>query len=91
MLLGILNLPFDPFFGIHILSDLVALAGIVFSVIMLIDCLKRPDSKFYYPIIKRGDYDKLIWAVLIMLSLRFFFIGAIAYFFVVKNTEPRDK
>jgi len=65
--------------------------GVVFSVIMLIDCLKRPTSKFYQPLTKEGEYDKLIWAAAIVLSLSVYFVGAIAYFFVIKRAKPESK
>ena len=53
-----------------------------------IDCLKRPPAKFHNPLTKKGEYDKLIWAVAILLSLYFYFIGPVAYFFVVKRGKP---
>ncbi len=83
--------PLGPIAGFHFFAGLVAIAGVVFSLIMLIDCLKRPDSKFYHPIVKGGEYDRLIWAAAIVLSLWFYFIGAIAYFFVVRNAKTENK
>jgi len=71
--------------------DVLAIVGVIFSVIMLIDCLKRPKSKFYQPLTKEGEYDKLIWAAAILLSLSFYFVGAIAYFFVIKRAKPESK
>jgi hypothetical protein len=58
---------------------------------MLIDCLKRPVSKFYHPLTKEGQYDRLIWAAAIVLSLSFYFVGAIAYYFVIKKAKPESK
>lgn len=78
-------------FGIEVFWDLLAIVGVVFTVIMLIDCLKRPTSKFYHPLTKDGEYDKLIWAAAILLSLSFYFVGAIAYFFVIKRGQPESK
>jgi uncharacterized BrkB/YihY/UPF0761 family membrane protein len=69
----------------------LAILGVIFSVIMLIDCLKRPATKFYQPLTKEGEYDKLIWAAAIVLSLSFYFVGAIAYFFVIKRAKPESK
>jgi hypothetical protein len=69
----------------------LAILGVIFSVIMLIDCLKRPTSKFYQPLTKEGEYDKLIWAAAIVLSLSFYFVGAIVYFFVIKRAKPESK
>jgi hypothetical protein len=78
-----------PLFGAGALAVLLAIAGVVFSIVMLIDCLKRPASKFYYPLTKKAEYDRLIWAAAIVLSLGFYFIGAIVYFFVVKKAQPK--
>jgi hypothetical protein len=78
-----------PLFGAGALAVLLGIAGIVFSIVMLIDCLKRPASKFYYPLTKEAEYDRLIWAVAIVLSLGFYFIGTLVYFFVVKRAKPQ--
>ena len=78
-----------PLFGAGALAVLLGIAGIVFSIVMLIDCLKRPASKFYYPLTKGAEYDRLIWAGAILLSLGFYFIGAIVYFVVVKRAKPQ--
>ena len=83
--------PIRPLFGIHALWDILAVLGIIFSIIMLIDCLKRPASKFYHPLTHEGKYDKLIWAGAIALSLSFYCVGAIAYFFVIKRDKPEHK
>jgi len=83
--------PIKPIFGIEGLLDVLAIVGVIFSLVMLIDCLKRPASKFYHPLTKEGEYDKLIWAAGIVLSLSFYFLGAIAYFFVVKKARAQSK
>ncbi len=83
--------PIRPIFGIHAMWGILAVAGVIFSLIMLIDCLKRPTSKFYNPLTKDGEYDKLIWAAAIALSLSFYCLGAIVYFFVIKIAKPEDK
>jgi hypothetical protein len=83
--------PIRPFFGIEVLWDVIAILGVIFTVIMLIDCLKRPTSKFYNPLTKEGEYDKLIWAAAILLSLSFYFVGAIVYYFVIKRAKPQSK
>ncbi len=83
--------PIRPIFGIQALLGILAIAGVIFSLIMLIDCLKRPTSKFYNPLTKEGEHDKLIWAVAILLSLSFYFVGAIAYYFVIKKAKPENK
>jgi hypothetical protein len=80
--------PMRPIFGVPALFSVLAVVGVIFSVIMLIDCLKRPASKFYHPLSHEGKYDKLIWAAAIALSLSFYCVGAIAYFFVIKRARP---
>jgi len=83
--------PIRPLFGFEAMWGVLAILGVIFSVIMLIDCLKRPTSKFYQPLTKEGEYDKLIWAAAILLSLSFYFVGSIAYFFVIKRGKPESK
>jgi len=82
--------PMAPLLGAGMLVVMLAIAGVIFSLVMIIDCLKRPASKFYHPLTKQGQYDKLIWAVAIVLSLWFYFLGAIVYLFVVKTAKPED-
>jgi len=80
-----------PVPGARILVGLLAIAGAIFSLVMLIDCLKRPRSKFLSPLTKDGEYDKLIWIAAIVASLWFYFLGAIIYFFVVKRAKPEKE
>jgi len=82
--------PIRPLWGAGVFVTTLAIAGVVFTIVMLIDCLKRPASKFAYPLTKNGEYDKLIWGVVILLSLSFYFVGAIVYFFVVKRAKPES-
>ncbi len=82
--------PFAPIVGGGVLLVLLGIAGSIFSIVMLIDCLKRPASKFYHPLTKEAQYDKLIWAAAILLSISFYFVGAIVYFFVIKKAQPED-
>ena len=81
--------PMGPVFGVDVFWDLLRIAAVIFSIIMLIDCLKRPTSKFLYPLTKNGEYDKLIWGAAILLSMGFYCAGAIVYFFVVKRAKPQ--
>jgi len=83
--------PMTPFFAAKTLIGVLIVAGSIFSLVMLIDCLKRPTSEFQNPITKNGEYDKLIWALAIVASFWFYFLGAIVYFFVVKRTKQSDK
>jgi len=82
--------PMGHFFeaGGAALAFAAAVAGVVFSIVMLIDCLKRPVSKFPHPLTKGGEYDRLIWALVIVASLWFYFLGAIVYFFAVRQAKP---
>lgn len=82
--------PMVPLFGAGVLVGLLAIAGIIFSIIMLIDCLRRAPSAFANPLTKNAEYDKLIWAAAIVVSLGFYFLGAIVYFFVVKKAKPKE-
>ena len=82
--------PMGPFIGAGALLTLIAIAAVVFSIVMLIDCLKRPASKFPYPLTKNAEYDRLIWAGAILLSLGFYCVGAIVYFFVIKTAKPKS-
>ena len=79
--------PIRPVFVAGVFWALLTIAAVIFSIFMLIDCLKRPASKFAYPLTKKGEYDKLIWAAAILFSLSFYCVGAIVYFFVVKRAK----
>jgi len=83
--------PLKPVLVAGALIMVLAAAGIIFSVVMLIDCLKRPREGFHSPITKDAEYDKLIWAAAIVVSLWFYFIGAIVYFFVVFKAKPKNR
>ena len=52
--------PISPFFGTELLVGALAVAGVIFSLLMLVDCLKRPREKFCNTITKGAEYDKLI-------------------------------
>ena len=80
--------PMGPIIGGGLLLVLLAIAGVIFSLVMLVDCLKRPASEFVHPLTKNGEYDKLIWAAAMVASFWFYFVGAIVYFFVVKRARP---
>ena len=80
--------PIGPIFGAGVFVGLLAVAGVIFSLVMLIECLKRKQSEFLNPLTKNGEYDRLIWAVAIVASFGFYFLGAIVYFFVVKKAKP---
>lgn len=81
--------PMGPMVGAGVLVVLLAIAGAIFSLVMLVDSLKRPASQFVYPLTRNGEYDRLIWAAAIVVSFWFYFIGAIVYFFVVKTARPQ--
>lgn len=82
--------PISPVFSCVTVVGILAIAGVIFSLVMLIDCLKRKPAEFLNPLTKNGEYDKLIWAVGIVLSLSLYCVGAIAYFFVVKKAKPEN-
>ena len=81
--------PMRPIGGWGVPVGLLAIAGIIFSLVMLIDCLKRPAEKFLNPLTKDGEYDRLIWAAAIVASLWVYFLGAIVYFIVVMRAKPK--
>jgi hypothetical protein len=92
--------PLGPIVAGEIFLGTLTVAGIIFSLAMLIDCLKRPARRFLHPLTKNGERDKLIWAAVIVLSLYghqiglfhirwFYFLGAIVYFFVVKQAKTK--
>lgn len=83
--------PMLPIYVGGVLLGLLFIAGVVLSIVMLIDCLKRPASKFPNPLTKKGEYDKLIWAAAIVASLWFYCVGAIVYFFVVMKVQPEGE
>ena len=83
--------PVRPFFYCGNISEILAIIGVIFSLIMLIDCLRRKPAEFLNPLTKDAQYDKLIWALGILLSFSLYFAGAIVYFFVVKRAKPEKK
>jgi hypothetical protein len=83
--------PLGPIVSGRIILGALAVAGVIFSLVMLIDCLKKPAKKFPNPLTKNGEYDRLIWAAAIILSLWFYFLGAIVYFFVVKQGKSKEE
>lgn len=88
VMLGFPFWPLGPILPVKILLVTLAVTGMIFSIVMLTDCLKRKASEFPNAITKNAEYDKLIWAVGIIISLWFYFLGAILYFFVVKKSKP---
>ena len=63
-----------------ILFLLLAILAVVFWLLMLMDCLRMPDSKFP----AKGKNDKVIWTMTILwLSL----VGAILYWLMVKREQ----
>ena len=83
--------PMRPVFGLEGIISLLALVGVVFTVIMLIDCLKREPKQFANPISTEGKYDKIIWALAMVLSFSLYFIGTIVYFFVVYRSKDESQ
>ncbi len=59
---------------------IVAVIAVVFWLWMLIDCLQRPDKNFP----AKGSNDKLIWAVVLLLTN---ILGAILYYLMVKSKK----
>lgn len=63
------------FMLIFFLAFAIAILGTIFWIFMLIDCAKR---KF------KEENDKIVWILVLALTS---WIGAIIYYFVIKNKE----
>jgi len=62
----------------------------LFSALMFWDCLKRENTDFLNHFnVKNGEYDKLLWLIIIVIAARLYGIGAIAYYALVKKTEKK--
>lgn len=70
---------------------LIWLVGVIFSVFMLIDCLKRNPTEFKTVFTESREFDKVIWASFIVVSPLFFFIGSIAYFIGEKRGTAKTQ
>jgi hypothetical protein len=63
----------------------------VFSAIMFWDCINRKKSKFSNTFeIQNGEYDKIIWLLIIVLGMRLFGIGAFAYYLLIKKQTMKN-
>ncbi len=80
--------PLGPLVGVTFLLALLAIAGAVFTIVMLVDCLQRPANRFYNPITSGGQNDKIIWAVALIASFWLYFVPSIVYYFVVMKGQP---
>ncbi len=70
-------------FGIGAIFIIAAAILFVFWLLMLIDCLKRPDDKFAFG----GNYAKIIWVLVIIFTG---LIGALIYYFLIKRTNTQN-
>lgn len=84
ILFGLLKL---PFLLIAWTIGLVMLAFVLFSIAMLVDCLKRPASEFGGIIFQDPQYEKLAWIIVIIFTAKLFAVGAFAYLFMVKGRK----
>lgn len=72
--------------GVSLLIAICIIALLVFSALMFLDCIIRKKSDFKDTFgVQNGEYDKLIWLLIIILSAELFGIGAIAYYFLVRK------
>jgi len=83
--------PMGPLVRCKTLVCILGILGIIFSIVMLINCLKRKPEDFLHPLTKEGEYDKLIWAAVIIASLWFYFVGTIVYYFVVTRAKKESE
>ena len=67
---------------------LLTIAGYLFWIWMLLDCLKREPGKFGTFFTKTGDLDKVVWFAFLVVSI---FVGAIAYWYFIwrKQSDMR--
>lgn len=61
---------------------LVGIFSFVVWIIMLVDCAKRDNSEFP----NAGENTKVMWLLIVILAGG---VGAIIYYFLVKNKMPR--
>ena len=84
--------PMPPMLPFQAIEGLLIIAGIIFSVVMLIDCLKRRPERFPHPLTENAQHDRLIWAATIIIAaLWVYFLGAIVYYFVVRKAAPKQQ
>lgn len=57
----------------------LAIFAFVFWILMLVDCVKR---KF------KDDTEKIIWVLVVIFT---YFVGALIYYFVVKDKSNRKR
>lgn len=69
--------------GIEVVLIVAAALLFVFWLLMLIDCLKRPDNNFKFG----GNYAKIIWILVIIFTG---FIGALIYYFLIKRADTQN-
>ena len=46
--------PVEPVIGLDRVGGIIALVGVIFSIVMLVDCLKRPAADFFNPLSEKG-------------------------------------
>ncbi len=69
--------------GIGAIFIIAAAILFVFWLLMLIDCLKRPDDRFAFG----GNYAKIIWILVIIFTG---FIGALIYYFLIEREDRQN-
>lgn len=84
---GLITLVFLPFF---FFIGALYVVGIVFSIIMLVDCLKREHTDFKTTFTKNREYDKIMWTIFIIVGVFLYHLGAILYFFLVKKSLKQN-
>ncbi len=69
------------------LVALIALAIFIFWIIMLVDCIKRPEGEFP----NSTGNSKTIWLVVLLASwlIGFYWLAAIIYYFMVKRAAGK--
>ena len=76
--MGVGEILFFPFFAaVTLIGIIIGILFLIFWILMIVDCAKR---KF------RKDGEKILWILIMIFGT---WIGAIVYFFVVKQFNPK--
>ena len=84
-----MEIPTSIYFNLATLIEwsvvILMFALVIFSAVMLFDCIRRNHSQFKLIFTQNSAHEKIIWAFLIVLSAKIFGTGAIAYYYFVKR------
>lgn len=78
---------FSFYSSIYLVLNIIKIGLLVFSIYMFFCCLRSDSSKFDPIFTKSGEYEKVIWIFLIIISSSIYGVGAIAYYFIIKKNK----